>query len=218
MTDNSNFNASEAIQPSTAVITNFSFARAILPSFTSLPLKTVLAMDLRGYQITQKMDGRTASKTINGVEVVGEQMPDGSFYAFDLRIKGTLRARWEALRSFESPDCQIVPSGYGAEFVEAIFANPKAEGVVLKNWDSGFAVDWAKCKRTETFDVAVTGKLAGAIALSYEGQDAGKCSISGANYDLVQVGDVVEIAAYKRNASGKFREPRFIRLHPSKNL
>lgn len=47
---------------------------AILPSFTSLPLKTVLAMDLRGYQITQKMDGRTAVKSIGGFEIIGELM------------------------------------------------------------------------------------------------------------------------------------------------
>ncbi len=217
MTDNSNLNAGGAIQPSSAVITNFSSSRAILPSFTSLPLKTVLAMDLRNYQITQKMDGRTAVKELDGFKFIGEQMSDGSFYAFDIDLDMGLRARWTVMQAFVGHGIQLVPCGHGAEFVEAVFANPKAEGIVLKNWDSAVGYDWAKCKKMETFDVRVTEKLRGAVAIEFENQSSGKVALSGPNYDAVKVGQVIEISAMKRNVSGKFREPRFVRIHPGKN-
>ncbi len=89
--------------------------------------------------------------------------------------------------------------------------------MVIKNWDTSFATDWAKCKRVETADCVVTGKLRGAIEIAFEGQAAGKCAVSGRNYDLVQIGNIVEIYAFRRNVSGKFREARFVRIHPSKN-
>lgn len=179
-------------------------------SFASLPLADVLTMDLRGYQITQKLDGRTATFG----NVVGELMRDGSFHAFDIRADMPLIQRHALIQSV---GCPLVPCGHGREFVEAIFANPANEGVVLKPWDSGFGEGWIKCKRVETFDVTVTGKTASAIEIAYEGQPAGKCALFGENWLSVQIGDIVEIAAYRRNASGKFREPRFIRRHLSKN-
>jgi hypothetical protein len=62
-----------------------------LASFTSLPLQKVLAMDLRSHQITQKMDGRTAVKSIGGFEIIGELMRDDRFYAFDMWLDKPLR-------------------------------------------------------------------------------------------------------------------------------
>jgi hypothetical protein len=38
------------------------------------------------------------------------------------------------------------------------------------------------------------------------------------NPELIRVGDVVEIAAMRRNVSGKFREARFVRARHDKNL
>jgi hypothetical protein len=205
----SNFGA-RSIQPSPAIVTDF-VARVVLPSFQSLPLAEVLKMDLRGYQITQKLDGRTAAFG----NIVGEKMRDGSFFAFDIREDLPLRERAALLGRV---GCLRVPCGHGREFVEAVFANPEAEGVCLKPWDSGFCEGWIKCKRVETFDVTVTGKVQSAMEIAFEGQPAGKCALFGSNWEAVSIGDVVEIAAYRRNVSGKFREPRFIRLHPSKNL
>ena len=74
---------------------------------------------------------------------------------------------------------KIVPHGTGAEFVEAVFADPTAEGIVGADWQSPFGYDIFKCKRVETFDVRVTEKLRGAIAIEYENQSAGKVALSG---------------------------------------
>jgi ATP-dependent DNA ligase len=112
---------------------------------------------------------------------------------------------------------RLVKQGRGAEFIEAILANG-GEGVVAKPFSAPFGMDWFKVKRVETFDVTVTAKLRGAIAIAYEGQDAGKCPLAGRNLEFVRVGDVVEIAAYKRYASGKFREPRFVRFREDKKI
>ena len=215
--DSQNLDAARAFKPSPANVTLVSAGGSILPSFTSLSIESVLKMDLRGYQIAQKMDGKTAIKIIDGFDVVGEQMADGRFFAFDVRTEGALRERWGLLAAIVGNACDIVPCGEGAAFVESIFSNPDAEGIVLKNWLTPFATDWAKCKRIDTFDVMVTGKVRGAIEIQFENKPAGKCALSGMNYDLVQVGNIVEIAALRRNVSGKFREPRFVRIHHSKN-
>ena len=195
---------------------------ALLPSFSSLTLPQVLAMDLRGFHLSRKMDGRTAQREMLNAVFVGEQMANGDFWAFDLKQIGThnisgwsKQRRWTMLCSFRDR-VKIVPHGTGAEFVEAVFADPTAEGIVGADWQSPFGYDIFKCKRVETFDVRVTEKLRGAIAIEYENQSAGKVALSGQNYELVQPGMVVEIAAANRNASGKFREPRFIRIRYDK--
>ena len=69
----------------------------------------------------------------------------------------------------------------------------------------------------QTFDVRVTGKARRALEICFEGQSAGKVALDGARYDLVQIGDMIEISAMKRTASGKFREPRFVRVRPDKS-
>ena len=190
---------------------------AILPSMTSLTLNQVMSMDLRGYQLTQKLDGVTDEIDFEGLNVVGERMPDGGFFAFDVRLELPLVARWNALGELSKRGLSLVPSGHGKEFIEALWQNADAEGIVLKNWQSGFGYDWAKCKKQETFDVRVVSKLQGAVAIEYQNQDAGKCAVSGLNYDLIQVGSIIEISAMKRNVSGKFREPRFLRIRFDKN-
>jgi ATP-dependent DNA ligase len=196
---------------------------AIFPSFTSLTLKTVLAMDLRHFHLSEKKDGVTAEKELFGARFVGEQMRNGDFWAIDVkRIGGQdvcqlpKRERWQAMQEFSERGLLIVPSGFANEFAEAVAADSAIEGFVGQSWDAPFGYDIFKVKRVKTFAVTVTGKLRGSIAIGYEGHDAGKCALAGRNLELVRVGDVVEIAAMRRNASGKFREPRFIRVRYDK--
>ena len=174
-----------------------------------------MTLDLRGFHLSVKKDGRTAEREMFGAVFVGEQMKSGHFWAIDVKRIGeqnvcklTKRERWKAMQEFSERGLLIVPSGFSNEFAEAVAADSSIEGFCGQAWDAPFGYDIFKWKRQQTFDVRVTEKLRGAIAISYEGQDAGKCALAGRNLDLVRVGDCVEIAAQCRNASGKFREAR----------
>ena len=169
-------------------------------------------MDFSQYQVTQKMDGRSALKEVNGITIAGEQMRDGSFYAFDLIQDRPFRLRWQALQAFESPEVSIVQAGYGVEFIEAVFANPTAEGIVLKNWDTPFAYDWAKCKRTQVFYCTVSKKhdRKNSVELmdSKTGIKRGSMPLFGEKFNLVRVGSVLKVEAYGEHSSGCLREAR----------
>jgi len=195
------------------------------PDYRTCDLQAALAFNWRGcdWHLSEKMDGVWTVCDFDGSLVTGETMRDGSFYGFDIAfIAGEdVRRRSWFDRSEALIDCsarygfRLVKQGSGAEFIEAVLA-AGGEGIVAKPFAAPFGVDWFKVKRVETFDVTVTAKLRGAIAIAYEGQDAGKCPLAGQNLEFVRVGDVVEIAAYKRYASGKFREPRFVRFRHDK--
>jgi hypothetical protein len=194
--------------------------------YGQLTLADALKFDFRGWHASQKMDGVWQQREFSNSILLGEKMRGGSFYVFDVPIAfgADVRQRaWierrealrEIARSFPA-GMNIAPEGHGAEFLEAVLRG-EGEGIVAKPFSSAFGVNWFKVKRRETFDVTVTAKLRGAIAISYEGQDAGKCALAGLNFDLVNVGDTVEIVAYCRNASGKFRDARFVRPRPDKS-
>ena len=195
------------------------------PLYKETSLADALAFNWRGWHLSEKMDGVWTVRDFDGSLVTGETMRDGSFYGFDIVMADNQDVRHCAWldRRTALIDCaarygfRLVKQGSGAEFIEAILANG-GEGVVAKPFDAPFGRDWFKVKRVETFDVTVTAKLRGAIAISYQGQDAGKCPLAGRNLEFVRVGDVVEIAAYKRYASGKFREPRFVRFREDKKI
>lgn len=189
-----------------------------------LDLADALKFDFRGWHLSQKMDGVWRPREIGRSIVIGEAMRDGRFFAFDCPVaygEDVRRMAWterrDAMRQIaREAGVNTAPEGHGAEFLEAVLANG-GEGVVAKPFDSPLGFNWFKVKRRETFDVTVTAKLRGAIAIGYEGQDAGKCALAGRNLELVRVGDVVEITAYRRNVhSGKFREARFVRVRPDK--
>jgi ATP-dependent DNA ligase len=195
------------------------------PLYKETSLADALAFNWRGWNLSEKMDGVWTVSVFGGSLVTGEIMPDGRFYGFDIAcIAGEdVRCRSWFERSEALIDCAahygfpLVKQGSGTEFIEAIL-HDGGEGVVAKPFDAPFGRDWFKVKRVETFDVTVTAKLRGAIAIAYEGQNAGKCPLAGRKLELVRIGDVVEIAAYKRYASGKFREPRFIRFRKDKKI
>jgi len=195
------------------------------PIYRSTALAAALHWHWQGWHLSRKMDGVWQQREISGSLLVGEAMRDGEFFAFDCPVaygedirRRQWRERGEAMRQIaREAGVNTAPAGHGAEFIEAVLRDG-GEGCVAKPLEGFFGVGWHKIKRVETFDATVTDKLRGAIAISYEGQDAGKCALSGRKFDAVSVGDVVEIAAMQRNVSGKFREPRFIRVRYDKIL
>lgn len=192
--------------------------------YSSMTVADALAFNWRGcWHLSEKKDGVWTVRQFNGSTVTGETMKGGEFYGFDIVTadgQDVRRCAWLD-RSQALIDCAarhgfpLVKQGHGAEFIEAILRDG-GEGCVAKRFDAPFGLDWFKCKRVETFDVLVTGKVQSAIEIAFENQPAGKCALFGSNWESVQIGDVVEIAAYRRNASGKFREPRFLRIRRDK--
>jgi ATP-dependent DNA ligase len=135
-------------------------------------------------------------------------------------------------------------TGTGGEFLEAVLARG-GEGVVCKDLEAPFGIGQWKAKRRATFDLMVVEKhiskssvrvgwpefkvqgsrfKVGETALptsNFELQtlnleDAGWCPVRGRNFERVKVGDIIEVAAFGRTASGKLREPRFVRPRPDK--
>lgn len=199
------------------------------PPYRSITVKQALALPHSArYRWEEKMDGEFACRKINGAVIVGEAMRGGDFYAFDmvelmgvdLRVR-PFRERIDYLTRGYSrlgPSHYCMPStGPGPEFLEAVLARG-GEGVVIKDLDAPYGSEWIKVKRVETWDLIVMEKAAGKASIhlkSAEGEDFGWCPCR-AGYDSLKIGDVVEIAAYGRHASGKLREPRFIRLRGDK--
>ena len=195
------------------------------PRYFSTDLAAALRHDWRGWHFSQKMDGVFSVRTFGDSTLTGETMPDKSFHAFDIVTaygEDVRRRQWRERREAmlqiaREAGVATVAEGHGSEFIEAIIARG-FEGVVAKSFDAYFGVGLFKIKKTVTYDVTVTAKLQGAVAIAYEGQDSGKCALSGWKFDAVRVGDVVEISCFARLASGKFRSPVFLRFRHDKNL
>jgi ATP-dependent DNA ligase len=198
------------------------------PHYTVTSLKAAQAWHWCGWHLSEKMDGVFALREFAGCVVTGEAMRDGRFFAFDILVafgQDVRRQPWtqrsaalDELFSRLNPklNWHRCATGVGAEFVEAVLASG-GEGVVCKPWAAPFGVAWRKIKRQETFDCVVVERdiARGSIRLELDRQDCGWCPARAA-FDLIRVGDVVEVAAYGRHASGKFREARFKRIRLDK--
>jgi ATP-dependent DNA ligase len=197
------------------------------PPFISIPLAAGLCWrGGGGWRYEEKMDGVWSEREFRGSTIIGEQMRDGRFYAFDIT-------------KFEGVDVRTLPlvmrlaylgwtdpmnrhflrpaSGHGAEFLEAVLARG-GEGVVAKLLDAPYGTKWFKCKRVETFDLIVTEKDSDHHSIrlaTMEGEGRGWCPCS-AEYGNVKVGDVVEVSARAITSRGALREPRFVRTRPDK--
>jgi ATP-dependent DNA ligase len=194
------------------------------PPFYSVTLdQGMLWQPSANWLYEEKLDGRWSTREIEGSIIVGEQMPDGRFIAFDIAsLKGVdlrpvpLLERLALLDIFPLPRPRRGP---GAEFLEAILAEG-GEGVVAKKLDLPWGHAWHRCKRVETFDLRVTEKPLGLMALRLAdpltGEDRGKCPCF-AGLENIAVGSIVEVAAYALTKSGKLREPRFLRCRPDKS-
>ena len=193
------------------------------PKYGVTDLADALEYGWKGYHLTEKMDGRWHEIRIGGSIVVGELMRDDSFYAFDLPIfdgadirRAPRVERLAKLAGFGLQRPQEPRLGESPEqFIRRVLKSG-GEGVVASPLDAPFGFDIFKVKPRATFDVRVTGKTAGAVEIEFEGQAAGKVPVPGVNLGLIQIGGVIEISAMRRTASGKFREPAFVRTRPDK--
>jgi len=203
-----------------SAMNSFTIAR---PQYGSLPVAAALDYDWTGYDLTEKLDGRWHELRIGGSVVVGELMPDGRFFAFDLPIhagtdlrRAPRHERMARLDTFPLlRPAAPQPGESPAHFLQRILA-AGGEGIVAALADGPFGYDVCKVKRAETFDCRVVEKFSQSIALELDGQSAGRCAVLGPEFAQIQPGDVVEIAAFSRTARGKFREPRFLRRRPDK--
>ena len=168
-----------------------------------------------------KMDGIFSLREFNGCTLAGEKMRDGTLWAFDVAtINGddcrrfAYKDRWEALRELSrafTGRMRLIPCVTAGEGLEAVLRDG-GEGIVRKHLDGYWGIGQWKCKRAESFDVRVVDKLTNAVAIEYENQAAGRCPVYGAAFEAVQIGDIIEIAAMNRTATGKFRESKFLRI------
>ena len=201
-----------------------------LTNITRPTIRPVTLADARafcgsGYVAQEKMDGVFSVREWQGSIIAGEQMRDGSFFAFDVAVvqgddcrRCPFSDRLDALRSLASgfdTSMSVVAQGVGGEFLEAVLERG-GEGVVFKHRDGFWGIGQHKAKRIETFDVRVVGLLSQAAEIEFENQAAGKVGIGGSKIEGVKIGDVIEISAYSRTAAGKFREPRFVRVRRDK--
>lgn len=192
----------------------------IRPKIQPITLAEANSFSGRDYIAQEKMDGVFALKQWHGNILAGEQMRDGSFYAFDIAncqgddcrrspYKDRLAALKHVATRFDSA-MRLPAQGVGQEFLEAVLARG-GEGVVFKHVDGYWGCWQVKAKRVETFDVIVTEKLTQAVSVCFEGNDAGKVPVYGKAFEVVTVGDIIEISAMNRTVNGKFREPKFLR-------
>lgn len=203
------------------------------PKLASIPLSEGLQVRIGEGWVTQwKMDGFFALKEFNGCIIAGEQMRDGTFWAFDIAVmqgedcrQTPYRYRLSALTSLSKSfpeSIKLIPSGVGSEFLEAVL-KAGGEGVVFKRLGTTWGKGQYKCKREETFDAVVSARNESTRSLSliqYKDGSPLDCgnvaSLSKEEWETIKVGDVLEIKCQCRHKSGKFREPRIFRTRPDK--
>ena len=196
------------------------------PQFQSVPPSDGLKWSgLGAYQFTEKMDGVFHVRSFDGLNIAGEMMVDGRFFAFGIVGSDPLRLQWPVLVRLASAGAFELPAtGCGGEFLEAVLARG-GEGVVAKPWDSPFGVGWVKCKRAQVFYGLVTELDANGgrarVSLIHNswldqvaspedfltGDDGGWLALR-SRFEMVRPGSVLKIEAYGQHASGKLREAR----------
>ena len=196
------------------------------PPYHSLPVADALRADWRGWHLSQKMDGIFAVHELNGCTVMGEQMKDGSFHPFDIVTafnQDVRRCSWNERSAALNQIMDVapvhwhrIPTGHGAEFIEAVLAKG-GEGIVAKAFDSPLGAIWTKCKRLETYDctIAELNPYKASVRVELEGQNCGWVPVH-LHFDALRPGMVIEVRAACRHASGKLREARFIRIRTDK--
>jgi ATP-dependent DNA ligase len=215
-----------------------------LPHKILVPLDAAVAWQDGRFILTRKYDGESAVVQCDGVALVCERMKrrsgqiltasdrallaDGEFLAaFDLESTAPAGERWARLgelfagqRVKTLPDGQrlvLAESGAAGSYVGDVLA-AGGEGVCAKEMDAPFWAPFYAVKRSENHDLLVVeiDIARGSIVLAtVDGEARGRC-YAPAVCEKVSVGDVVEIAAAGITASGKLREPRFIRIRADK--
>lgn len=187
-----------------------------------------------GYRYEEKMDGRFAQRRDAETQsiILGEQMRDGRFFAFDCIMVGgqdirraPLRERLECLNRFSylRPPC-----GNGGEFLEAVLARG-GEGVVAKALDAPYGEMFA-CKRLWEGLCIVTGFCGGTNSVEISRQPSavsvedllkadsrtliasaipcGRLPLHGGKCDRVRIGSILKVQGMNLTETGKIREPR----------
>jgi hypothetical protein len=194
------------------------------PRYSNIPLKAGLAWKPSArLHFSEKMDGVFAARCFGKSVLVGEQMPDGDFFAFDLvTLRGVDVRRWalrERLAALDTFNVKRPATGSGGGFLRQILARG-GEGFVIADLECRYDDFGArvKCKRQDTFDCRVTAKHKSkmSIRLELDGTDAGWCPALYSRFDAFKVGGIVLVSCFKRLASGKLREPKLLRVRPDK--
>ena len=193
------------------------------PRYESVDLKIGLRwQSAADWQYTEKMDGVRHELKIGTSIIIGEQMHDGRFYAFDIAThqgqdirKASRRARLAILDGFNLLRPESSPDG--ARLLETVLARG-GEGIVAAHWDAPFVAALYRCKRVETHDCIIAEKhpLKMSVHLFESGIDRGWCPALGYVFDKVNVGDVVEVKCFSITTKEKFREPRLVRVRSDK--
>ena len=192
------------------------------PPYETVPLATGLRWnESPDIQFTEKMDGVRHELVIGQSVIVGELMRDERFFAFDLPIYNGAdirpmprRERLAILDTFNllRPEA----SANGGELLQRVLARG-GEGICAAHWQGAFYDTTWRCKRIETHDCIVAEKAARqSVRLTEDGIDRGWCPARGGMADILNIGDVVEIACQKIHTSGKFREARIVRIRTDK--
>jgi len=186
------------------------------------------AGELRGRALRYPLPGPLPA-TLDGCALDGE-LVGKAYFAFDLLEangqdlrRQPLRERRAALLALQPlfpdwirPIPAARPGQPGGDYLQAVL-RAGAEGCVAKRLSAPYGCQWFKAKRVETFDcVAAERDMArGSIRLALAGEDCGWLPCRAA-FDGIRLGDVLEISALGRHASGKFREARLVRVRTDK--
>lgn len=159
------------------------------------------------------------------------ELKDGIYHVFDIVACEGQEVSWQPLSSrlqlleaasalfprwmVKVPDTKNI-----AALLSAVLARG-GEGVVVKKLSAGWGKLWIKCKREATHDLIVESldadKRSAACYQISNGKrlDVGRVFLGNA-FPSVTVGDVIEVTAISRHASGKLREAHFLRIRHDK--
>ena len=201
------------------------------PHYGTVQLAVALKYNWHGYHLSEKADGVCTRREYADCAVWGDAMRDGRLMVWDIdRAFGRdiQRLPWtERAAALDQLFAQLTPTlnwhrcptGHGAEFIEAVLERD-GEGIVAKPFDAAFGAGWCKVKRVETHDCIIAElhpvKASARLEQLRDGAtvDCGWVSINGR--PGLEVGIVVEVGCQSIHRSGKFREPRIVRLRPDK--
>lgn len=197
------------------------------PRKVVVPISTGLAWGNEfGFLYQEKVDGRFATQEIVDqhfviAKLAGEQMADGTFYAFDILeyLGEDFREKqlWMRHVAFDLvmehsrlPDNvrRVQSAKDGGKLLAEVLARG-GEGVVRKDLASPWGTVMEACKRLETFTCVVTGFNAGqSVQIALSGQPCGNVSLFGGKCDRVRIGSILKIEGFGLTRDGKIREPR----------